>query len=116
MPIKDISIPSRTAAKVREPQSAAARAPYVPATSAMAPSSRGRISHAHRFAVGQRLSMTSGSRDIARNGATCSVVFLLPYEGGALRYRVRSDSENFERIVDEGDLSPLPSLDSDGLE
>jgi len=34
------------------------------------------------------------------------VVALLPYEGkGPLQYRVRSDAEQFERIVAEADLS-----------
>jgi hypothetical protein len=53
--------------------------------------------------------MAPGGREISRGASTCSVVFLLPYEGGPLRYRVRSDSESFERIVDENDLSELPN-------
>jgi hypothetical protein len=32
---------------------------------------------------------------------------LMPYEGGALFYRVRSETENFERVVVEGDLSTI---------
>lgn len=66
-----------------------------------------RVGRGHRFAIGQRLAMAAGGRDISRGGSTCSVVALLPHEGGPFRYRVRSDSETFERIVDENDLSAL---------
>lgn len=59
----------------------------------------------HRFQMGQRLMMSQGGRDIARQSATCVVTGLVPHEFGPLRYRVRSDLEGFERIVDEVDLS-----------
>jgi hypothetical protein len=51
--------------------------------------------------------MAPGGREFSRSASACVVLALLPYEGGPLRYRVRSDNENFERIVDEADLSPL---------
>lgn len=60
----------------------------------------------HRFHVGQRLTMARGSRDIARPAAVCQVVALLPHETGPLLYRVRSELESFERVVDEVDLAP----------
>ena len=60
----------------------------------------------HRFRVGQRLTMARGSRDIARPAALCQVVALLPHETGPLLYRVRSELESFERVVDEVDLAP----------
>lgn len=60
----------------------------------------------HRFGVGQRLTMARGSRDIARPAALCQVVALLPHESGPLLYRVRSELESFERVVDEVDLAP----------
>lgn len=60
----------------------------------------------HRFHVGQRLTMARGSRDIARSAAICQVVALLPHETGPLLYRVRSELESFERVVDEVDLAP----------
>lgn len=107
MPLKDIAVPSRTAVKKRG--SEATREPqrvHVPAVSAGArPLS---VSHVHRFAVGQRLAMASGGREISRGASACYVVFLLPHDSGPLRYRVRSDNETFERIVDEVDLAPLP--------
>lgn len=105
---KDIAIPSRNQIKKRggEPQGEIVR-PYVPATNTGVASRTSVTGHRHRFAVGQRLSMAPGGREISRGAALCSVVFLLPYEGGAMRYRVRSDSESFERIVNEADLMAL---------
>jgi hypothetical protein len=61
----------------------------------------------HHYRIGQRLAMARGSRDIARPAAMCLIVALLPHENGPLLYRVRSDNESFERIVDENDLAPL---------
>jgi len=61
----------------------------------------------HRYRVGQRLALASGSREFRRPSATCQVTALLPHEAGPLLYRVRSDAENFERVVDEIDLAPL---------
>jgi len=61
---------------------------------------------AHRFHVGERLRMANGGYSLARVGATCKIISLLPYEGhGSLLYRVRSDNEAFERVVAEADLS-----------
>lgn len=61
----------------------------------------------HRYRVGDRLIMARGSRDIARAAAACEVTAIVPHEMGPLFYRVRSDSETFERIVDEIDLAPM---------
>lgn len=58
----------------------------------------------HKFRVGQRVTLRGGGRLWARVENACKVIALLPYEGSALRYRVRSESENFERVVDEIDL------------
>ncbi len=58
----------------------------------------------HQFRAGERLSLTAVFGD-GRKAANCNIVSLIPFEGyGLLRYRVRSDSEEFERIVPEGDL------------
>lgn len=65
-----------------------------------------RTQPAHRYHVGERLSMTSGGYSVARAGSFCKITALLPYEGkGALLYRVRSETEQFERVVAEADLS-----------
>ena len=60
----------------------------------------------HRYHVGERLRLSGGGSIAARAGSGCRVIALLPYEGhGALLYRIRSDAEQFERIVAEADLS-----------
>jgi len=60
----------------------------------------------HRYHIGERLRMTNGGSSISRRESFCKVTGILPYEGrGALLYRVRSDSEQFERVVIEADLS-----------
>jgi hypothetical protein len=60
----------------------------------------------HRYHVGERLRMGGGGYSVARIAAVCKVVALLPYEGrGSLFYRVRSETEAFERVVSEADLS-----------
>jgi hypothetical protein len=104
MSLKSIAIPPRVASKK-------GRSPFAgdvaPATRSPERSRVARSAHAHRFATGERLSMAPGGREISRSASACVVLALLPYEGGPLRYRVRSESENFERIVDEADLSPL---------
>lgn len=110
MPFKNIAIPPRSPTKKRPPDPPdESRHAYVPVTSAPVSSRPTRLSQSHRFGVGQRLSMAPGGREISRGASACTVVALLPYEGGPLRYRVRSDNENFERIVDEADLTPLQS-------
>jgi len=61
---------------------------------------------AHRYRVGDTLRMLPGGYSSARPAGGCRVVALLPYEGhGALLYRVRGDTEAFERVVPEADLS-----------
>ncbi len=60
----------------------------------------------HRYRIGETLRMTNGGSSISRRESFCKVTGILPYEGrGALLYRVRSDSEQFERVVIEADLS-----------
>ena len=105
---KNIAIPSRNQPKKRgNEQAIESHRPYVPATNTGGGAPVSLTGRKHQFSVGQRLSMAPGGREISRGVAICSVVFLLPYEGGALRYRVRSDNEGFERIVDETDLVPI---------
>jgi hypothetical protein len=63
----------------------------------------------HRYHVGQRLRLMGGGSTWTRSSGGCQVVALVPHEGGAFYYRVRSETESFERIVAETDLS-LPDL------
>ena len=58
----------------------------------------------HQFSTGERLRLSAVLGD-GRRAAGCKIISLVPYEGyGSLRYKVRSDSEQFERVVPEGDL------------
>jgi hypothetical protein len=59
----------------------------------------------HRFKIGDRLRMKQGGHSVARQAGACKVVFLLPFEGGQLLYRVKSEMESFERVVAEADLT-----------
>jgi hypothetical protein len=101
MSFKSIAIPSRLATK----KGGATKA-YVPATSVVTTPRELRTSSGHRYAIGDRLRMASGGREIARGASACLVTAVLPNEGGPLRYRVRSDNENYDRIIEERDLSP----------
>ena len=59
----------------------------------------------HQFGIGERLVMRPGGTVLARVGSACKVVALLPYEGrGSLLYRVRSEAEQYDRVVAEIDL------------
>jgi len=65
---------------------------------------KGLPSPTHQFRTGERLSLSAVFGD-GRKAANCNIVSLIPFEGyGLLRYRVRSDCEEFERVVPEGDL------------
>lgn len=59
----------------------------------------------HRYRVGQRLRFVGGGRYFGRSDGVCKVTALMPFEGGTLNYRVRSEVENFERVVAEADLT-----------
>jgi hypothetical protein len=60
---------------------------------------------AHRFRLGERLTLVAGGNIYPREASVCHVTALMPYEGrGPLEYRVRSTSEVFERVVSESDL------------
>ena len=59
-----------------------------------------------RFRVGQRVHITRGN---AFGGPTgfCSIVAALPREVGPQQYRVRSDGEQYDRIVEEARLEAV---------
>jgi len=62
----------------------------------------------HRYGVGQRLKMTGGGSLLERVGSMVTVLHQQPFEGSELRYRVRSDLENYERVVVESQLTEEP--------
>ena len=61
----------------------------------------------HRYRVGQQLKVVGSGRNWGRVGGLCKVVALMPHEAGPFLYRVRTDTENFERVVAEADLATL---------
>ncbi len=61
---------------------------------------------AHRFSTGQRVRFRSGNRTMSAGTGSFKVIAALPIEReGEVRYRIKSEAENFERVADELQLS-----------
>lgn len=58
-----------------------------------------------KFGAGERVAVTGTGLFSAPAGAY-RIVTALPLEGGAQRYRVRNESESFDRVMDEVRLAP----------
>jgi hypothetical protein len=58
----------------------------------------------HRYKVGDRVAIKSGSSRTQNPLGDCSIVAALPETAGALQYQVRFDGENFDRRVAEPDI------------
>lgn len=67
----------------------------------------------HRFKIGQMLDLRSAPRLSNRPSGPCEVISCLPHEKGPILYRVRSQREAIERIVEEVDLSPSDAVKAD---
>ena len=113
-PLKTIAIPTSAGAKRGKRAAVALSAATDPAPHDDLPSGSllrrparpVQVQPTHRYRVGEKLRMANGGYTLARAGASCKVVSALPYEGrGPLLYRVRSDTEAFERVVSEADLT-----------
>jgi hypothetical protein len=61
----------------------------------------------HRFKVGQTVVAPSGVRDALIPPGPYIVVRLLPADGGAPHYRVKSTADGHERALLEGQLRPV---------
>jgi hypothetical protein len=61
----------------------------------------------HRYRIGERVHMLGGGSNWSRSEALCRIVALLPHERGPLLYRVQSEAESYQRVVEETDLSSL---------
>lgn len=59
-----------------------------------------------KFSAGQRASVLRGGGHGGPTGFV-SIVTVLPKEAGQQRYRVRSDGETFERVIDEARLEAV---------
>lgn len=58
-----------------------------------------------RFRAGDRVQVTRAA--FGGPSGSCSVVSALPRDAGPQQYRVRSDGETFERIIDEARLEAM---------
>lgn len=58
----------------------------------------------HKFKVGQTLDFLADRRSGQPLSGKCKVLKLVPSEGDNPQYRVRCQSENFERVVWENQL------------
>jgi len=113
--MKSIAVPvtRRAATKPRRaghPQTAPDQVVGGGVAPARAPGPRHAAPEAHHsYVVGQRLRVLGGGPIWGRQGAFCHVVALMPHDSGPFLYRVRSEVENFERVVAEGDLT-IPEM------
>ncbi len=60
----------------------------------------------HAFKVGQMLDLSSSPMHSNRPKGPCTVLACLPHDKGPMLYRVQCQSERYERVVEELDLSP----------
>ena len=65
----------------------------------------------HKFSVGQVANLIPNPRQSNRPSGNCRIIACLPYERGAVQYRVQADRETVERVVDQDDLRPTDTRD-----
>ena len=70
----------------------------------------------HRYKAGQMLELRASPRVSNRPAGPCEVIFCMPHDRGPILYRVKSLSENTERVVDEVDLAPSGTTKSANFE
>jgi hypothetical protein len=60
----------------------------------------------HRFSVGQRVRFRAGHGVMPAGSGSFKIIIAMPIErAGEVRYRIKSEAENFERVADEMNLS-----------
>ena len=59
----------------------------------------------HKFKVGQTVDFTPGRGTMATMSRLYKIVMLLPPADGDFQYRIKGNSEPFERVASERDLS-----------
>jgi hypothetical protein len=60
----------------------------------------------HRFATGQRVRLRPAHSALPAGNGSFKIISALPIERtGEIRYRIKSEAENFERVADETTLS-----------
>jgi hypothetical protein len=58
------------------------------------------------FSAGERVNVMR-KREVHAPGGIYKIIRALPADGGPIKYRMKSDSETFERIVDESNLKHI---------
>ena len=66
---------------------------------------KGRSQAAHRYVIGQTLNFSPNIFEPATRQGSYRVVRLLPSDNGDNQYRVMSESDGHERVVQESQLS-----------
>ena len=59
----------------------------------------------HKFKVGETVDFQPGRMGFPASNRQCTIVRLLPVEGGARLYRIKCATEAFERVVPEAQLA-----------
>lgn len=62
-----------------------------------------------KFSVGQRVSVSEMGR-LTAPGGVYNIVRALPASPGPAQYRIKSDTEPFERIIDGGRLAAIDNV------
>jgi hypothetical protein len=60
---------------------------------------------AHKFKIGQLVDFAPGREGLPASARQYQIVRQLPAEDGELQYRIKSPTENFERVAKERQLS-----------
>jgi hypothetical protein len=61
---------------------------------------------AHLYKAGQMVELRSAPKHSNRLSGPCEILSCLPHDKGPFFYRVQSQLEGIQRVVDEVDLSP----------
>jgi len=59
----------------------------------------------HKFKIGQEVSFLPAKLSMPATSRIYKVIRHLPGEGGELTYRIKSQSEQFERVARESEIS-----------
>ncbi|HWG04328.1 MAG TPA: hypothetical protein VG271_04875 [Beijerinckiaceae bacterium] len=62
---------------------------------------------AHLYLVGDRVTFNPGIGSNVKAGGAFTVQAQLPPLGDVFQYRIKNDSEPYERVVSEAQLAPL---------
>lgn len=63
----------------------------------------------HVYSIGDTVTLKDGPVRLARSNGACKVLAALPETGGSRQYRVRFESESFDRCIAESDIDPSRS-------